>query len=173
MAMEDVLVPLGAKVTRIKVGHTFLTLEAKERGALFGVEKSGHFIIPGYVIFDDAMAAPLELLRVVLETGRPLSDISGEVPEYPTFQEAVGCPDAVKFQVVSDLLASYRERFDRVSDMDGVRVDMDEGWALVRCSNTSPVIRLTIEARDEGSLRRMVSTFKEDLTSAIEARKVD
>jgi phosphomannomutase len=168
MAMEDVVVPLGAKVTRIKVGHTFLTLEAKERGALFGVEKSGHFIIPGYVIFDDAMVAPLELLRVLLDRGMPLSAVSDEVPEYPTYSDAVECPDKLKFGVVAHLAEIYRDRYDRVNEMDGVRVDMDEGWALIRCSNTSPVIRLTIEARDEDSLKRLTSTFKGDLDTAVD-----
>jgi phosphomannomutase len=173
-AMEDVLEPLGAEVTRIKVGHTFLTLEAKERGALFGVEKSGHFIIPRHVIFDDAMTAPLELLRVVLSRGKPLSSIADEVPEYPTHSEAVDCPDDVKFSVVAALAKTYREKFARVNEMDGVRVDLDKGWALIRCSNTSPVIRLTIEAMDKPSLDGMVTEFMNDLSSAIDenARRV-
>jgi len=70
MAMEDVLVPLGARVKRIKVGHTFLTLEAKEENAVFGVERSGHLIVPEHVLFDDALVAPLEVIRILGTCGR-------------------------------------------------------------------------------------------------------
>ncbi|MDG6225366.1 MAG: hypothetical protein QCI82_07625 [Candidatus Thermoplasmatota archaeon] len=169
MALEDVLVPLGAKVTRIKVGHTFLTLEAKLRGALFGIEKSGHLIIPGYVLFDDAITAPIELLRILSSGDVPLSSLVDKIPQYLSHSEAMGCDDAVKFKVVEGLRERYLAEFENVSTMDGVRVDLDEGWALIRCSNTSPSIRLTAEARDDISLKRLSERFSNDLSEAIGA----
>lgn len=168
-ALEDVLVPLGAKVTRIKVGHTFLTLEAKLRGALFGIEKSGHLVIPGYVLFDDAITAPIELLRILSSMDVPLSSLVDKIPQYPSHSEAMVCDDADKFKVVERLRERYLGEFENVSTMDGVRVDLDEGWALIRCSNTSPSIRLTVEARDDVSLKRLSEKFRNDLSEAIDA----
>jgi len=84
MAIEDVLIPMGAQVKRIKVGHTYLTLEARENGAIFGVERSGHLIVPEHVLFDDAIVAPLELLRIISKTKKKVSELADEVPQYPS-----------------------------------------------------------------------------------------
>ncbi len=160
MALEDVLVPLGARVKRIKVGHTFLTLEAKLERAIFGVEKSGHLIVPEHVLFDDAIVAPLEVLRMLSMTGRPLHELVDSVPEHPSASVAVDCPDGLKFAVVARLAERFKGSYERVNTQDGVRVDLEDGWALIRCSNTSPVIRLTVEARSDGSLGRIKSEFE-------------
>ncbi len=167
MAMEDVLVPLGARVKRIKVGHTFLTLEAKEENAVFGVERSGHLIVPEHVLFDDALVAPLEVIRILDHEKRRLSELAEEVPQYHSDSHAFECSDDTKFDVVASLVGDMKGSYDRVNTMDGVRVDMDEGWVLIRCSNTSPVIRLTAEARNEMDLKRIEDDFGKILKEKI------
>jgi phosphomannomutase len=167
MAVEDVLVPMGARVKRIKVGHTFLTLEAKQEGAVFGVEKSGHLIVPEHVLFDDAIVAPLEVMRIISSTGRSLSDMAGEIPQYFTSSKAFKCSDERKFEVVDQLSREISERHERVNTQDGVRIDMDEGWVLIRCSNTSPVIRMTIEARSRESMDQIQDKYTRILEEAI------
>jgi phosphomannomutase len=168
MAIEDVLVPMGAQVKRIKVGHTFLTLEAKETGAIFGVERSGHLIVPEHVLFDDAIVAPLEILRIISKSGKKVSELADEVPQYPSEAEAYDCPDNIKFKVVSTLKEELKTKFDRLNDQDGIRIDTDEGWVLIRCSNTSPVIRMTVEARDNTILENMKQRFGSLLKEKIE-----
>ncbi len=160
MALEDVLIPLGARVKRIKVGHTFLTLEAKLEKAIFGVERSGHLIVPEHVLFDDAIVAPLEVLRMLSKTGLPLHTIVDSVPEHPSASVSVDCPDGTKFSVVTKLAERFKGSYERVNTQDGVRVDLEEGWALIRCSNTSPVIRLTVEARSDVSLGQIKREFE-------------
>lgn len=170
MAVEDVLVPIGADVKRIKVGHTFLTLEAKLHNAVFGVEKSGHLIVPEHVLFDDAMVAPLELLRILNTTGRSLSSYVDEIPQYPSASKAFDCGDDIKFSILDRLKDDLVGEFDHVNTMDGVRVDTDMGWVLIRCSNTSPVIRMTVEGRDDDSLARLTDQFGRRLVEKIEGR---
>ncbi len=168
MAVEDVLVPIGARVKRIKVGHTFLTLEAKQHEAIFGVEKSGHLIVPEHVLFDDAIVAPLEVMRIINSEGRKLSEIANEIPQYETDSKAFNCPDDLKFQVVYNLREELKKTKEKVNDMDGVRVDMEEGWVLIRCSNTSPVIRMTVEARSKASLKKIADEYSSMLEEEIE-----
>ncbi|MCD6383726.1 MAG: hypothetical protein J7L88_04625 [Thermoplasmata archaeon] len=168
-AIEDVLEPLGAKVVRIKVGHTYLTQQAKELGAIFGVEKSGHMIMPQYFLFDDAMVIPIRLAQLLSREGEKLSSLVDEVPQYPFRSITVECPDEVKFQVVERLKKKYHSKYDRVNTLDGVRVDMEEGWVLIRASNTSPLIRLSAEAKKESHLQKIVKSFKGDLQKAISA----
>lgn len=168
MAIEDVLVPMGAHVKRIKVGHTFLTLEAKETGAIFGVERSGHLIVPEHVLFDDAIVAPLEILRIISKTAKKVSEMVDEVPQYPSEAEAYDCSDKIKFKVVDHLRDDLMKEYERVNDQDGVRIDTDDGWVLIRCSNTSPVIRMTIEARNDEILDSMKKSFGSLLEKKIE-----
>jgi phosphomannomutase len=167
MAVEDVLTPLGADVVRIRVGHTFLTLEAKKRKALFGMEKSGHIIVPHHVLFDDAMVAPLELLRIINKEDKPLSEIGRSIPQYPSFSKAFDCPDENKFSVVKSLTDDLKDEYDSVNTMDGARVDTDRGWVLIRPSNTSPVIRMTVEGRNEDGMKAMADDFNKRLTEKI------
>ncbi|MEA3558375.1 MAG: phosphomannomutase/phosphoglucomutase [Candidatus Thermoplasmatota archaeon] len=168
MAVEDVLEPIGADVKRIKVGHTYLTMEAKETGAIFGVERSGHLIVPRHVLFDDAITAPLEIARILVKEKRPLSEIAIEVPQFASRAFAFDCPDDEKFRVIASLTEELKGKYGNVNDMDGVRVDMEDGWVLMRCSNTSPVVRMTVEARDESSLNRISNLFGDILKSMID-----
>ncbi len=172
MAIEDVLIPLGARVKRIKVGHTFLTLEAKENDAIFGVERSGHLIVPEHVLFDDAIIAPLEILRIISRTGKKLSQLAANIPMYPSQAKAFRCDDSMKFDVVESLKSRLKNENDRVNEQDGVRVDTDEGWVLIRCSNTSPVIRVTVEARKKETMNSMIEGYGKMLEEEIEKAKI-
>lgn len=168
MAVEKVLIPRGAEVKRIKVGHTFLTLEAKEHGAMLGIERSGHMIIPEVFLFDDAMIIPLALGQFLSEQEKKLSDIVDGIPGYPKGSSNFDCPDLVKFDVISRLQKKFAEEYDRVNIMDGVRVDLDNGWGLIRASNTSPVVRITVEADTEKDLNELVDFFEKEYKDAVE-----
>ncbi|MCK4614140.1 MAG: hypothetical protein KAU14_04985, partial [Thermoplasmata archaeon] len=93
MAIEKVLIPAGAEVKRIKVGHTFLTLEAKEHGAILGIERSGHMIIPEIYLFDDAMIIPLRLAKFLSEQDKKLSELVDDIPSFPKHTTNFECPD--------------------------------------------------------------------------------
>jgi len=168
MAVEKVLIPEGAQVKRIKVGHTFLTLEAKEHGAMLGIERSGHMIIPEIFLFDDAMIIPLRLAQFLSGQDRKLSEIVDSIPAFPKHTTNFDCPDRVKFLVISELRDKFSREHDRVNVMDGVRVDLDDGWGLIRASNTSPVVRVTVEADSDDDLRKLVKYFEEEYQKAVD-----
>ena len=169
MGVEKILEPLGADVRRIRVGHTFLTLEAKEQGAILGIERSGHMVLPEYFLFDDAMLIPLKVAEILSRSDKKLSELVDGIPMYPKKTINFHCPDAFKFKVIGSLQKKFGESYERVNTMDGVRVDLDEGWALARCSNTEPTIRLTVEASREDVLEKLATDFKNALDAEIEA----
>ena len=166
-AIEDVLEPLGAKVVRIPVGHTFLTLEAERQGAMIGIESSGHMVIPEYFLFDDAILIPLKIAQILSKSDRKLSEMVDEIPVYPKERIDIPCADDRKFTVIDSLKASLSERYGDVNTLDGIRVDMDKGWALVRASNTSPKIRLTVEARCDRDLGEIAEPFAKEIRKEI------
>ncbi|DAC72630.1 MAG TPA: hypothetical protein DSN98_04205 [Thermoplasmata archaeon] len=157
--VKEQLEPLGFTVKQIPVGHTFLTLEAKLEHAPLGIESSGHLILPEYFLFDDALVIPLKIAEILEAEKKPLHDLVMTIPMYPTKKEEIDCPDEIKFDVVSQLKQQLVKEFEQVNIMDGVRVDLAEGWVLIRASNTSPIIRLTAEADNETILHDLVTKF--------------
>lgn len=167
MLFEKLLEPLGAKISRIPVGHTFLTLEAKKQNALLGVESSGHVVIPEHYFFDDAIFIPIKIAEILSKSGKRLSELAEEVPIYPKKRVNFDCPDQKKFQVIKNLQERLPGKYKDVNTLDGVRVNLDKGWVLIRASNTSPMIRLTAEASSEGDLRGLLDKFSEELEKEI------
>jgi phosphomannomutase/phosphoglucomutase len=76
------------------------------------------------------------------------------------------CPDEKKFQVVAELVEAFKKDY-QVIDVDGARVLFDEGWGLVRASNTQPVLVLRFEAKDENSLEKIRNVFMDKVKSRL------
>jgi phosphomannomutase len=170
MLVERELEQLGAAIERIPVGHTFLTKEARERNAIIGIESSGHYVIPSIFPFDDAMIIPVKIAEIVVKAGRRLSELVDELPMYPKERKNLHCDDAVKFEVMRVLAGRLADEYgaDRVNTMDGIRIDLKEdGWALIRASNTSPLIRVTVEGATEEIKDRLLNTFVKVTEQAI------
>ncbi len=118
---------------------------------------------PGFR-FDDAILGTVKLLNIVKRSQRPLSKLVGELPTYYSSPELrISCPDSVKSQVVEQVKI-YFERGNKVDTLDGARIHFDNGWALVRQSNTQPVISMRFEARtakDMETIQSEVQSFAE------------
>jgi len=158
-SVKEQLEPLGFTIKQIPVGHTFLTLEAKQEHAPLGIESSGHLILPEYFLFDDALVIPLKIAEILEHIKKPLHELVSEIPMYPTKKEEIECADEIKFNVVQQLKQKLIKEFEHVNIMDGVRVDLPDGWILIRPSNTSPIIRLTSEADNETILQDLTTQF--------------
>ena len=165
--VSEQLTPLGFSIKKIQVGHTFLTLHAKKERALLGIESSGHLILPEYFLFDDALVVPLKIAEVLQNTEKTLAEMKDEIPSYPTKKKEISCGDDIKFDVMKKLKKSFTEMYENTNTLDGVRIDFPEGWVLVRASNTSPLIRLTVEAKTQRQVDDFVTTFTEKTNQVI------
>jgi len=167
-SVKEQLEPLGYTIKQIQVGHTFLTLEAKQTKALLGIESSGHLIITEYFLFDDALVVPLKIALILDKLKRPLHDLVSETPSYPTRKEELECADEKKFAIIERLKQKLSKEYEQVNTMDGVRVDFPDGWVLIRASNTSPLIRLTAEADTTEILTELSSRFMKETQNMIQ-----
>ncbi len=168
MILEEQLEPLNAQVIRIPVGHTFMMQEVKEKDAVFGAESSKHFVIPSYFPFDDAVIIPLKIAESISKSNEKLSDIADKIPVYPKKRIGFDCADETKFKVVDSLKEKLSKEYEKTNTLDGVRVDLETGWVLIRASNTSPQIRLTAEADSEENLKTILEKFSGILKEGIE-----
>jgi phosphomannomutase len=161
-AIDIISKKFSRPVKRIKVGHTFLMDAVSKSKACFGVEVSGHFVVPSIVPFDDSMAVSLYAASVLSGRKSGLSEEVKGIPVYPFERINMECDDRKKFAVVEGLKADMAKKYKNVNMLDGIRVDMDRGWALIRPSNTGPVIRLTVEGeteKDKESIKKVFSSI--------------
>lgn len=163
-ALVDEIRRLGGRPFFYKTGHSLIKAKMKEIGAVFTGEMSGHmFFADEYYGFDDALYAGARLLRILSHTDRPLSALLADVPRYfATPEVRVPCPDERKFTVVADLVRYFKERYE-VVDVDGARVLFEDGWGLVRASNTQPVLVVRAEGTTPQALRRIQKVLEEAL----------
>ncbi len=147
-----------------KAGHSLIKQKMKEVNAVLGGEMSGHmFFADRFFGYDDAIYASLRLLEIIERDGRPVSEFLGDIPKlHSTPEIRLACPEAVKFEVVKQLTEYYRNKF-KIIDIDGVRVVFDDGWGLVRASNTQPILVLRFEAETEQALNRIEHMIMGDL----------
>ncbi len=154
--MYDDIEKHGGRAIMWKTGHSLIKKKMKVEDAEMAGEMSGHmFFADRYLGYDDAIYASCRLLEILSDTGKNLSDLLSDVPEtYTTPEIRVECPDDKKFSVVEKVTEYFRERYN-VIDIDGVRVLFDDGWGLVRASNTQPALVLRFEAMSEKRLQEI------------------
>lgn len=145
------VVRLGGIPIMWKTGHSLIKNKMKEEKALLAGEMSGHiFFADKWFGFDDGVYASLRLTEILSKIDKPLSSLLEEFPSmYATPEIRTECPDEIKFEVVKRLVEKFKSEGLKVIDIDGARIEFDEGWALVRASNTQPVLVLRFEAIDE------------------------
>ncbi len=141
--VDDVL--KGRIVYRTRVGDVYVAEELKKRNAEFGGEPSGSWIFPGISLCPDGILAAAKLVEIVQREGR-LDALIDELPAYPMLRGSVLCSNETKGAAMKKIAKSLR-KIGEVTDIDGIRVDADNGWILVRPSGTEPKIRITAEAR--------------------------
>ena len=142
----------GQQVFRIPVGHTFLVQQTKAHNAVLGVEKSGHICVPKFYWFDDAIINSVYMMEIVSKLSRKVSEVVEEMPKEFFDRAEIDSTDEKKFGIVEKVKAQAKEKYAEITTIDGVRVDFPDSWALIRASNTSPMLRLTVEAKSQERL---------------------
>jgi len=149
-----ILDDLGFEIVRIPVGHTYLTKASQDRDVVVGVEASGHLTVPSYSPFDDAVLVACKFCQVV--AGHKLSDEADKIPHYMRRRTNFDCSDEKKFQIVESLKRGVKGNVDT---MDGLRINFGDAWVLIRASNTGPLIRMTVEAKDEKRMEELEKIY--------------
>ncbi|NOZ59849.1 MAG: phosphoglucomutase [Euryarchaeota archaeon] len=164
--VEEELSRHGGKVERVRVGDVFVCEAIKQYGAVFAMETSAHYFYPDFYPFDDPILISLKLASILSERGERLSKLVDEIPSYPKLHRNFPCDDRIKFRVMDRIIQSLREKGYTLDLTDGARIVFEDGWALLRPSNTSPLIRASIEARTEERVRELLSLVERELEEA-------
>jgi phosphomannomutase/phosphoglucomutase len=155
--LYETIAKLGGIPIMWKTGHSLIKNKMKEEKALLAGEMSGHiFFADKWFGFDDGVYASLRIAEILSQNNIPLSEYLKDIPKmYSTPEIRKECPDEVKFKVVERLVKKFKNEGLNVIDVDGARIEFKEGWALVRASNTQPVLVLRFEAETEEFLKKL------------------
>ncbi len=164
LAVEDHLAAADIETTRTPVGDVYVAEEASNPGVAFGGEPSGAWIWPAETLCPDGPLAACKLAALAAE--RPLADRANAVETYPIRRDNVSVEN--KRAVMNEVTERAQKQYEKLSTLDGVRVDLGDGWFLIRASGTQPLIRLTAEARSETRVREITDQARRLLDAAIE-----
>ena len=139
-----------------RVGHSFVINRMKQEGAVFGGEYSNHLYFSEIFGLDDAIFAGLKLLEILSSETKPLADLIDAIPKYPsTNVQSIDCPDEIKFQVVESLKPKIEASGCKILELDGMKAFSEEGWFLIRASNTNPTIKVNAEGKTDGAAKKL------------------
>jgi phosphomannomutase/phosphoglucomutase len=160
-ALPDEIKKYGGVPVMWKTGHSLMKLKMHEIGSPLGGEVSGHlFFGDDYYGFDDAPLIALKTLEIIAASGKTISQLFDEVPKLAATPEIIlSAPDNVKFQIIQEITDTLAKDYE-VFTLDGVRAKFENGWGLVRASNTQPAITLRFEAYTRPQVVEYMQKFK-------------
>ncbi len=165
-AFFDAIEEMGGNPIMWKTGHSLIKSKMVETNAPLAGEMSAHiFFKHRYYGFDDAVYAAVRLLSIVASNDISLAEMRDGLPQLINTPEIrFDCPEERKFQVVDEVKSRLKGRSGvTVNDIDGVRVLSDDGWWLLRASNTQAVLVARCESGTEDGLARLKSALADEL----------
>ena len=139
----------GFKVIRTPVGDTYVSDELRNGGE-FGGEPSGSWVFPENSLCPDGIYAAAKIVAIAAE--RKLSELVDTIPQYPLLRGSVAGRGIAESELKSKLLELEPVS---VNTIDGIKLEFQDGWLLIRASGTEPKIRITAEAKDEARLKKL------------------
>jgi phosphomannomutase/phosphoglucomutase len=164
-----------------KTGHSLIKAKMKTEAAVLAGEMSGHmFFADRYFGYDDAIYASCRLVEILAMSDQTLSELVADLPQTVVTPEIrVDCPDHLKFDLVglvhtqlAHCAANGRSvgasglKLRQLVTIDGVRAVFDDGWGLIRASNTQPALVLRFEAGSPARLSLIRGAIEAELESA-------
>lgn len=168
-AVQEDVTAAGGVPLESRVGHVFMKQVLREQGAAFGGELSGHFYFADNFNADSGAIVLATVATVIAQSGKRLSELIEPTKRYAQSGE-INFKNEDKDEALDRLRERYADRGE-IRELDGVTVDCFESegwWCNVRKSNTEPLLRLNLEARDEETCCRMVESIAPTLGERVE-----
>jgi len=167
-ALYDRVADLGGEPLMWKTGHSLIKSKMKETGSPLAGEMSGHvFFKHDYYGFDDAIYAALRLIRASANLDKSVTDMRSAMKEMINTPEMrFQVDEARKFAVIDEVLERLTAEGADVNDTDGARVNTEDGWWLLRASNTQDVLVARAEANSEDGLDRLMAQIDGQLAAS-------
>lgn len=159
-ALRDVTRKHGCEYTAAAVGEVNVTTEMKRTGAVIGGEGNGGVIYPAAHYGRDALVGVALFLTMLAKSGKKVSEIRASMPQYSIYKTKVQLTPGLD---VDALLARVKEKFagEKITDIDGVKIDFEDSWVHLRKSNTEPIIRIYSEAHEAAQAEKLADSIRD------------
>jgi phosphomannomutase len=167
-ALFDSVAELGGKPLMWKTGHSLIKSKMKEIHAPLAGEMSGHiFFADQYYGYDDALYAAVRLIAASARLGRSVTELRGAMPDMINTPEMrFQVDESRKFAAIDEIKRRLENSGAQVDETDGVRVTTDDGWWLLRASNTQDVLVARAESDSRQGLDRLLGQIDEQLAAS-------
>jgi phosphoglucosamine mutase len=163
MNIDKMVKKAGGKVVRTPVGDAYIAEAIVEHNALFGGEPVGAWIHPDIHMCPDGILSALKLIEALEATEMNLTEFVSQVPQYPIDRAMIECPNKYKKKLIDSVSKNFQNNFrnvEHVSKIDGIRLELEKGWILIRPSGTEPFIRITVECKTIEDLNVLMEKSK-------------
>jgi len=157
-AIEDIAKKFGVKVRYTKIGAPYLSEEMAKGGAAIGGEEVGGIIIPEISLAKDGFSSIAKIVEALSE--KKLSEWLKEIPLYVNVKEKIPADARKKKEIVEKIGKYAEENKLNFIDIDGVRINFDDGWVIIRASGTEDYVRIFAEAKTEKKAKELLEKYK-------------
>lgn len=163
-ALRDVTVARGGQYTAAAVGEVNVTTEMKRTGAVIGGEGNGGVIYPASHYGRDALVGVALFLTLLAKSGKKMTELRAGYPAYFIHKTKIQLSPEID---VDAILREVKKRYasEKITDIDGVKIDFPESWVHLRKSNTEPIIRIYSEAHTAEEAEKLADAIKEVIAS--------
>ncbi|MBD5376006.1 MAG: phosphoglucosamine mutase [Bacteroides sp.] len=163
-ALRDVTERHGCSYSASAVGEVNVTTKMKETGAVIGGEGNGGVIYPAAHYGRDALVGVALFLTLLAKSGKKVSELKQTYPPYAIAKNKIELTPDID---VDAILAEVKNRFanEKITDIDGVKIDFADSWVHLRKSNTEPIIRIYSEASTMEAAEALAGRIKEVIAS--------
>ena len=163
-ALRDVTEKHGCTYSAAAVGEVNVVSEMKRTGAVIGGEGNGGVIYPASHYGRDALVGVALFLTLLAKSGKKVSELKAGYPAYAIAKNKIQLTEDID---VDAILEAVKAKFagERITDIDGVKIDFPESWVHLRKSNTEPIIRIYSEAHTREEAEELAGCIKEIIAS--------
>ncbi len=167
-ALRDVTLRHGGSYSAAAVGEVNVTTRMKETGAVIGGEGNGGVIYPELHYGRDALVGVALFLTLLAKSGKKVSELRKTYPAYEIFKTKIQLTPDID---VDAILAAVKDKFsnEKITDIDGVKIDFPESWVHLRKSNTEPIIRIYSEAHTAKEAEDLAASIRDVVMSMVKA----
>ncbi len=159
--IDDIAARAGVEVVRAPTGEANVVEAMEREGCMFGGEGNGGVIDPRVVPVRDSLVGMAMILQEMAERGKPLSELAADIPRYVMIKIKMLSPPGAADEAARRTREAFASREGvRFNDVDGLRIDLPEGWVCVRGSNTEPILRVAGEGRDAAVAQGLVDEVR-------------
>lgn len=163
--IDDIAARHGCRIVKSKIGEINVTEMMKHENAVVGGEGNGGVIYPAINMARDSFTGMALILHHLIAQGKPVSKIAGSLPSYSMIKSSIECPIHLALEVMEHLARKFPGR--SVDRTDGLKVTRAKSWALVRPSNTEPILRIVTEAPSAAQSQALNDDFRNIIDSII------